>query len=159
MSKKQFLILQAGIYSALAVVILIVLLTGVHDKLGFILGIPILSLMAYRAFLCIKHLKTVREEDRAFAPATDASVTEQVAYYKMLLLLSIPTFAVLSAWSYKSLHKLEIGTAQSVKVWAPISFLYEVGGFWLAVLTTPIVGIMVILSLWKKFREIKNDSY
>ncbi len=86
----------------------------------------------------------------------DASVTEKLTFYKRGILLGGIAFIILSVWTLLDLNSLESGTAESVRLWGPVSFLYDLGGYWLAVLTTPIMGILVIISFASKIQELKN---
>lgn len=57
------------------------------------------------------------------------------------------------AWIYTELLSLQNGEVQSIKLWAPLAFLYNHLGFYPAVLVLPLLGVcMVISALRKKFR-------
>jgi len=70
-----------------------------------------------------------------------APVSEQVRYYRRMLWLSLIAFPALSALSAYELHELESGAADSVRLWAPLAFLYERLGYWPTVLAPMALGL------------------
>ncbi|MES2575348.1 MAG: hypothetical protein V4572_10425, partial [Bacteroidota bacterium] len=66
-------------------------------------------------------------------------------------------FTILSVWIYFDLKDLESGTVEYVRLWAPIYILYNLGGFWLAVTATPLLGIIIAILFLKKIKELKYE--
>ncbi len=161
MKKKQYLLLQ-GWLSALSVIVILTFFafqkSSEIDEFGMIFGILMLLFLSYKSYACFKKIRHTREEDMVYQPSTDASKTEITSYYKRIFYISIPVFIILSIEIYFDLKDLEQGNAESVRIWAPIAFLYEHGGFWLGVLSTPILGILCLFVLWKKIKRTKASD-
>jgi hypothetical protein len=158
MNQRKYLLLQGWGY-ALTVVILLVLFAFTEiDEFGKVFGVIFLCFLSYKSYSCFKQLETTREEDRVYAPNTDASAEESVGFYKKMIFIGIPAFIGLSLWTYFDLNNLESGNVESVRLWEPISLLYEFGGFWIAVLATPLLGIVSVFLLIRKIQEVKRNS-
>jgi hypothetical protein len=158
MNKKQYLLFSGWAYALIVIVLLVIFAFQKIDTFGIVFGIVILSYLSYKSYSCFKELKNTREDDRVFAPSADASVTEQISFYNRTLLIGIPAFIILSVMTYFDLQKLESGTVEYVSLWAPVSLLYDLGGYWLAVLGTPLLGILVIVLLLIKIGKLKNTE-
>ena len=117
---------------------------------GLVFLLVCLVLFAVASFRCFRDLGAARAEDAAFVPPTDAEVLEQMAYFKRMLYLAVPAFPILAIWIYSDLRSLESGAAESVRIWGPVAFLYETGGFWVAILAVPLLGVFAIAALFKK---------
>ena len=72
--------------------------------------------------------------------------------------MSVPAFGFLSIWTWLNLNQLESGADEPVSLWAPIAFLYDVGGYWLALLATPFAGIFCVYVFIKKITAAGNDG-
>lgn len=162
MNKKKYLLLQ-GWVSAISVVAILILtfISTNHfeelDEFGIIFGSAFILFLLYKSYSCFKEIKNTREEERVYQPPTDATKSEIISYYKRLFYISIPAFIILSVWIYYDLTELESGNEDSVTIWAPIAFLYEKGGYWLAILTTPIIGIICCFAFWKIIKKTKES--
>ena len=51
----------------------------------------------------------------------------------------------LGAWFYSDLVKLETGKVESVRLWAPVVYLYEHFGFYTAVSIVPVIGLIFLI--------------
>jgi hypothetical protein len=56
------------------------------------------------------------------------------------------------------LAQVEFGSARSATVWAPVALVYELLGFWPAVLLLPALALFILLSLARKLRAIKEGQ-
>ena len=63
-----------------------------------------------------------------------------------------------TAFMAYQLVQVEFGSAQRVTVWAPVAMMYDFFGFWPAVLFVPAIGLLIILSLARKLRAIKESQ-
>jgi hypothetical protein len=75
-----------------------------------------------------------------------------------MLLIGVPAFIITSVWTYIDLKSLESGTVGSVLLWEPVSLLYNLGGFWLAVLATPLLGVLIVILGLRKIKELKDSE-
>lgn len=80
------------------------------------------------------------------------SDAEQIASLKRLMYLFLPACVVLSTWIIYDLNQLESGGADSVRLWAPVAFLYDQLGYWPAILFVPVLGLVVLGLLWRQIR-------
>jgi hypothetical protein len=62
----------------------------------------------------------------------------------------------LSAWIAYDLAQVEFGTARSVRVWAPVALMYNLFGFWPAVLFLPVLGGALFFAMARTLRTIKE---
>ena len=158
MNKRQYLLLRGWSYALIVIVLIVIFAFQEIDEFGIIFGIAFCLFLLFKSYSCFREIKNTREEDRVFAPSTDSSTTEKRSFYKKVLLIAIPAFIILSIWIYTDFKDLESGTVEYVSAWGPISLLYELGGFWLAVLATPLLGVITITLLLKKIQELKNTE-
>jgi hypothetical protein len=156
MNKRRYLFLRGWSYILIAVAIILTCIFKKIDEFGFIFSIIFIPLLAYQSYSCFKKLQKTDKDDMAFVPREDSPATEKISYFKRLAIVGGIAFAILSVWTYFDLQNLESGTVEYVKLWAPISLLYNLGGFWLATLITPILGIVIILLLLKKNTNTKR---
>jgi hypothetical protein len=63
-----------------------------------------------------------------------------------------------SAFMVYQLVQVEFGAAHSVTVWAPVAMMYELFGFWPAVLFVPALGLLLIAVMARKLRAIKESQ-
>jgi hypothetical protein len=156
MNKRQYLLLRGWAYVLTTIILLTIFVTQKIDGIGIIFGIAILSFLSYKSYSCFKELNNTSDEEQVFAPSTDSSVREKISFYKRMVLIAIPAFIILSVWTYLDLKSLESGAVAYVSLWGPISLLYNLGGYWLALLTTPVLGIIIVTLLLRKIVVTKQ---
>jgi hypothetical protein len=156
MDKRKYLLFQGWLYALTVIVLLVIFAFQKLDEFGIVFSIGFLSFLSYKSYSCFKELQNTREEDRVFEPSADASTTEKIAFYNKTLSIGIPAFMILSAWTYFDLTNLESGTVEYVSLWSPISLLYDWGGYKLAVLAAPLLGILSVFLLLRKIKALKN---
>ena len=161
MKQKQYLLFRGWLYAVAVIAVIVVTLIAVDfseiDSFGITFGIAFLLFLSYRSFSCFKQAKNTAEEKKVFTP-TDAPAADQITYFKRLLLIGIPAFILLSIWIIYDLNSLESGTEKSVSLWAPIAFLYNSFGYWVAVLTIPVLGCIVIVTLLSLIRKSRKEK-
>lgn len=106
--------------------------------------------------ISVKHIKNTKMDKNLSNHQNVATPEEAAAYFKRILIMSAIAFPILSAWIIYDLSALETGTEESVRIWAPIAFLYNIGGYWPAILATPALGIFVLTSLYRKFKAAEE---
>lgn len=159
MRKKTFLKLQAAVYTALVLFFLsLPLWAEAVDDDGILFIIIIVPVIGYMAFRTFKQIAQTGDDEPLIDPTQyalpeDATAEEGAGYYKRLILflwLALGALTLITVWD---LNDLEAGTALSVSVWAPIAFLYSHFGYWVAVLSAPLLGVVLTGSLiwrWQK---------
>jgi len=157
MDKRRYLLFRGWSYALTVVVLLVIFTFQEIDDFGLVFGFAFLGFLLYKSYSCFRELKSAKKEDKIFAPSADVSTAEKISYYKKILLIGIPAFIILSVLTYIDLKDLEKGTVEYVSVWGPISFLYNLSGFWTAVLATPLLGFTTVVILLKKIKDIKNS--
>ena len=157
MKQRTFLIWRGWAY-AIVTVASAIFIFGFNklDTFGTVFAFAFLAFTAYNSYSCFRQLKHTREEDRAYVLPTDTPVSDQIIYYRRMLWTGAIAFIVLSVWILIDLNDLESGNVIHVSIWAPIAMLYNLGGYWVGILTTPILGIFTIISLYRKIRELEN---
>ncbi|HEY0030988.1 MAG TPA: hypothetical protein VGC65_09540 [Bacteroidia bacterium] len=158
MKKKHYHLLRAWLYVASAFIILSVPLWNELDEIGFIFTFLIVLLFGWLSYTNFKSSITAKEEERAYAPSANATIEEQVKFYKRYIHLSLLAFPLLTLITIFDLNELESGSKQRISLWAPISFLYEQFGYWAAILSIPVLGLIVVLLFIRKIRTVNKLS-
>lgn len=158
MNKRHSLILRGWCYALVGIAILSILAFKKIDEFGMIFSIGFVAFLAFRSYSCFKELKKTEKEDQVFSYPDNSPVKEKISYLTRIAIIGAIAFLILSVWTYFDLKDLESGTVEYVRLWAPISLLYDLGGFWLAVLATPLLGILTIFLLMRKIKELKYNS-
>lgn len=156
MKQKHYLLFYVWTYALIAVFLIVVAIFNTPDTTGLILGGILIVALSYKSYSCFKKLKTTNNEDKALSPPANASLQEQKFYYKRMIVVFWIAIAILSIWTIMDLNELESGTVEYVGVWGPVLFCYHIGGYWLAVLATPLIGILVTLLFIKKINQLKK---
>jgi len=87
----------------------------------------------------------------------DLPLDQRVRTLRRMILIVPIAFTPLAAFVAYELAQVEYGGATSVRVWAPVAFLYNNFGFWPAVLFVPVAGLLLIMSLAWKLRTIREN--
>ncbi len=85
-------------------------------------------------------------------PAEGARQTRNAMWF-----VGVASILVTALMVYQ-LAQLEFGSAQSVTVRAPVAMMYDVFGFWPAVLLVPALGLLILFALARKLRAIKEGQ-
>jgi len=156
---KSYYTLRAYLYAATAIFILSVPLWAEITDNGF--GLPFCLLMAavfgYLSYSFFKKARGARDEDMSHAPPTDATAPQKIKFYTRFLYLSSVAFPLLTLIDILELNSLEPGVNKSVELWAPVAFLYNHYGYWPAVLSVPVLGLVVILGFVRKIRIVSGS--
>ncbi|MES2679527.1 MAG: hypothetical protein V4635_06560 [Bacteroidota bacterium] len=156
MKQKHYLLFYAWTYALISVFLLLLTIFNKPDETGLILGSILILVLSYKSYSCFKKLRTTNNEDRALAPPANASLQDQKLYYKRMVIVFWIAITILSIWTITDLNELESGTVEYVGVWGPVLFCYHIGGYWLAVLVTPLIGLLVTLLFIKKINQLKK---
>src|SRR5262245_52875370 len=126
------------------------------DLEGFIFVVVLgLGLLGWGLFSLWRHSKL-----DATAPVhtiDDLPLDQRVRTLRRMMLILPIAFTPLAAFVAYELAQVEYGGVASVRVWAPVAFLYNNFGFWPAVLFVPAVGLLLIMSLAWKLRTIREN--
>ena len=164
MNKKSYHRFLGQTNALLVIAIVLLLITVKTDTFGLITGLILILIFAYKSFSNFKFSTSVNEKDPVVGPLHDATTEEKISYYKKGVWIAIAAFTILSVWTIIDLNALKSGTEESVSLWGPIALLYQYGGYWLAVITTPLLGLLVVLNFLRKIKilhqlegPVKND--
>lgn len=155
MNKRHYLILRGSSCALVVIGLLIALLFKKIDEFGIIFGCIFIPILIYLSYSYFSKLKETEKEEVLFVTQNNSSANEQISYFNKIAILGGIAFTILSIWTYFDLKDLESGTVEYVRLWAPISLLYDLGGFWLAVAAMPVLGIISTFLLFRKMRALK----
>jgi hypothetical protein len=158
MTKRQYLLLHGWLYALVVIILLVFFVFQEIDEIGIIFGTIILIFLSLKSYACFMKVQNIKDEDNNFGAPANSSTDEKITYYKRILFIALPAFIILSVWIFWQLNNLELGLVESVSLWEPISLLYDWGGFWLAVLATPILGILLVIELIFKIKKLRNSD-
>jgi len=158
MTKRQYLLLHGWLYVLVIIILLVFLVFQETDEIGIIFGSIILIFLTFKTYACFMKIQNIKDEDNNFGPPVNSSTDEKIAYYKRILFIALPAFIVLSVWIFWQLNNLESGLVESISLWSPISLLFDWGGFWMAVLATPVLGFLLVIELFFKIKKLKNTD-
>lgn len=154
---KALLCLATGIIGP---IFIIVQMRG--DRLGWIGGgIMSAVFLLAAAYYWYSQKKTPDEEEEEEVDINDESPEVQVKASKKAIWVFAAVGLVLSFVTYYELSALEDGTRHSVRLWAPVAMLYNLMGFWPAVLCWPVlcgVGIRLALRRIKQARAMEVSA-
>jgi hypothetical protein len=158
MKKKHYHILNACLYGTGAVFFLsLPLWTEIGDAgLGNSLGFLIAAIFAYLSFRNFKLIKENLEEEQVYRPNTDDSIGQQIVFYKTYTYISAIGFPILSFIIFIDLHDLVSGNVQQIRLLEPVAFLYKQFGYWPAVLSIPVAGIIITFLGVRKIITLKS---
>jgi hypothetical protein len=88
----------------------------------------------------------------------DLPLDQRVRTLRRMILIVPIAFTPLAGLVAYELAQVEYGSAKSVRVWAPVAFLYNNFGFWPAVLAVPALGLLLIMALAWKLRTIREAN-
>lgn len=158
MKQKHYHLLRGWLFAACAFFFIIFLLfvdIG-ENGLGLPFGIFIIVIFAFLSYRHFNSIKDTRQEDIVYAPPTDASNDEKVKYYKRVLYIGVPAFIVVSLINLFNLNKLVSGEVDNIMIWAPVAFLYDKFGYFTAVLSVPLLGILVVILGIRKIKSFQK---
>ena len=154
MNKRSFLVLQAVLNGLIALFVLsLPFWADVPDQIGLIMAVVMAAIFGFMAFNNLRQLQHTREEERVYAPDQEATAEEEAAFYKRLIYFSLAAYPALMFLTVSDLNDLEGGLVQSVRIWAPIAFLYEHFGYWVTILSIPLAGMIVVFLLFRKWQS------
>ena len=123
---------------------------------GILLVLFGLGLLGWGAFSLWRHSKL--DSTAPVHTIDDLPLDQRVRTLRRAILIVPIAFTPLAAFVGYELAQVEYGLAQSVRVWAPVAFLYNNFGFWPAVLFVPVAGLLLIMSLAWKLRTIREAN-
>lgn len=127
---------------------------NVYSIIGFIAVGLLTGFFAYKLFLK-RNEEGIIEQN--YMPPPDSTTKQQIEFYKKYIYLSLIAFPLLTYIVVQDLNDLEAG-AESVRIWAPIAFIYEKCGYLSAIYSVPILGILVVIGFLYKIKSIKNQN-
>jgi hypothetical protein len=158
MKQKHYLLLKAWLYVVSAVFFISLPLWAKIDNNGP--GLPFLVIMialfSYLAFTHFKKINNTRDQEMAYAPPTDATIEQQIKFYKTYLMIGIVGFIILALITIPDLNNLEFNHSESISLRAPVAFLYNHFGYWTAISFFPIATIIITVLFLRKIYSLKQ---
>jgi hypothetical protein len=122
---------------------------------GGVLAAPLLGYAGYHWYKYKKTPETTPDESESFN-INDAPPEEQIRLSKKAIGVMVILGPFLSIMTYSQLSGLERGTSHVERVWVPVAILYQLMGFWPAVLCWPIVCGAVIFLSFQRIKRAKS---
>jgi hypothetical protein len=91
-------------------------------------------------------------------PIHKAPVSVQAQYYRRMFRLSALVFPIMTCWLAYDLHSLELGSAKSVRIWEPFALIYRNFGYWPAVLSSLLLGVICCLFFLSKMKKLSSEE-
>ena len=124
-------------------------------------GVVILSLLglgglAFGAFFLRRHSR--QDPAAPIQTVDDLPPAEGARQTRNLMWIVGIVLSLGSVFMAYQLAQVEFGSARSATVWAPVALVYELLGYWPAVLLLPALALFILLSLARKLRAIKEGQ-
>lgn len=139
----------------LSVFIVCLFLFTDKDEIGSQLGLIFLICTSIMSFVYFGRARRSTESNRVYSPDVNTSTIEQIAYYKRMVRIGIVAFLILTCMTIYDLNQVQSGEVEHLRTWMPVSFLYNLGGYWLAIMTTPLIGLITLYLLIRKIKQLK----
>ena len=124
------------------------------DPMGRVFGFGMIAICAIAGLVNLWLAKVASTSDTiSFFPKYD-SASEEASKLRKGLWVVLLAFPLISAWIADTLHRVETGAEQSARVWAPVAFVYNAFGYWPAVMTVPVIGVLCAISGVLRLRKL-----
>jgi len=98
------------------------------------------------------------ESPQMFQDINRLPAAERVRHIQKNLAGVAILFPLLSYWVVRDLTRLEGGLSEEVRVWWPVSVLYDSLGYWPTVLATPILGGVIVIVWLRKLIDAGGEQ-
>jgi hypothetical protein len=149
MQARHFLIFRAALFLICGIVVLF----SVGDTLLSIGGGLVLIAFSY---FSLRRIKKAGDKPLYQAPVY-ATPNKQLQDLKRSLIILCILLPALSIWTIYDLNQLESQATDRVSLWAPVAMLYNLGGYWAAVSTIPLLTVLLLIVGLRKIASVKND--
>lgn len=154
---KHSLELKAWLNLGLVLFFIALALSGkVKDTFGWVflaLMTAFVSFISYRNF---KAAKSVRDEERSYAPPTDATPAERIAFYRRHMILALCLAPVLPLVFLGDINALAEHSGEAHGKLGIFLWLYRHLGFWPMLLALPAIMLAAALGYHIKIRRIRS---
>lgn len=160
MKLKHLLLFKAVCYAAVALCILsLPFWAEIPDQEGLWIAGAVSLVFGFLAYRTARQIPEAGDDNiaAAYIPPADTPVAEQTAFYKRNIYLALVAFPALTWFIVSDLNDLESGAVESVRLWSPVAFLYEQFGYWVATLSVPVLGVVLVLSSWRKIARLNSE--
>ncbi|HLX62214.1 MAG TPA: hypothetical protein VKX17_13115 [Planctomycetota bacterium] len=121
--------------------------------------LPYILFAGFAIFASVNFWRALKTPNDQIVPRVQHAPTDvQLSYYRRMLIAAAIAFPLLTAYITYELYQLESGTAQSVQIWAPVAGIYQLIGFWPAVLFVPILGVICCTVFIFRIRHLRANS-
>lgn len=136
---------------------LLVCLLFFHEK-SQTMWWAVLIVAALVAFLGFRNFRDASAMDPRrveFDLDPDTPLEEQIRYYQIRLIGAPLIMLPLTAWVAYDMERLSSGEVEQVRVWAPVALLYDLFGYWGAVLVFPLFALATVVLTWSRLKVLK----
>ena len=154
--RRRYAFAMAGYALAVAIIVAVLPLITPVDAQGRWFCFGLCGLFASIAgWRFIEARKSSPTEPVFFDPSA-APPEAQEKYFRRMLWVSAIAFPGLTAITAWELSRLESGEVEHVRLWAPLSALYEVEGFGPTVAAVPILGLLCMSVFTYKLKQLED---
>ena len=127
------------------------------DQTGTIFAVVMALIFGGLALLQVRRLMGAGEMTTITPPA-EAPAEDETKGWRNMIYLCLLAFPALMAITIMDLNDLESGLVMNVRLWSPIAFLYGHFGYWAAVLSIPLLGMVVVFLLYRQMQAPSVDE-
>jgi hypothetical protein len=154
--RSGLLFIAAGI--VIAVAVLLLHLVTPLDAFGLGFGGFCGLLLVARGLWRLRAGREQHPESVVYQTLNSAPASLQQAWLRRWIPLGAVAFVVLSIMTAQDLLSLERAGTESVRVWAPVAWVFARFGFWPAVTAVPVIGGLSIWVLWRRYRRVSEGE-
>lgn len=133
----------------------------VKDTFGGIFLAVMASVCSFVSYRNFKAAKATRDEERSYAPPTDATPEERIAFYRRHMILALCLAPLLPLVFLGDIDALAEHSGQAHGKLRIFLWLYEHLGYWPMLLALPTLMLAAAVAYHIKIRRIRNgrDTY
>jgi hypothetical protein len=117
----------------------------------FLIGL----LMGFFAFKSYKRINETGVVEEFYKPNEDATEYEKIKFYKRYIYITLVSVPILSFFIIDDINNFENGSAGNLSLWWPVAILYKYYGYWVGVLSVPLLGVILVLGFIFVIKKIK----
>jgi hypothetical protein len=151
--RRHYVISAVKLFVLAAAILLLPVLCEV-DTVGLALIFVLSILSAVLGWVNLRHARQT-PEDAVEPSILEEPVPIQLWYCRRALWVIAASFTILTAFMVYDINRLDDGGGV---LWQPSAILYQLLGFWPAVLVVPIPGILFCVALMYRIRKLRSKA-
>lgn len=156
MNTRFYFDLQACGHAAVAVFTISLPLWVQVDTFGLYFACGFCALCLLISYSNYRDAQKLGTNQSPWQPPVDASPQEKAAYLSGFLVLGLVAFPVVTLLAVWGLTWPPDSDAKSQFVFFPIAIIYDWFGYWPAVVSTPVVGVITCGGLYWRIRQLRK---